>query len=446
MLIPAAVARCMEALEQAGFEAYCVGGCVRDRLLGQEPHDFDLCASATPEEMKTLFHDQNLVLAGEKHGTVGVVTAGGVVEITTFRTEGAYRDNRHPDWVKFVDSVESDLARRDYTVNAMAYSPTRGFADPFGGRGDLESKMLRAVGDPVTRFQEDSLRILRGVRFAVKYGLTVDPATEDAMKSQSHLMDNLAEERIFDELCTLLPLVSAEALCRFAPILGAVIPELQPMIGFDQHSPHHAYDLFTHTAHVTAGVSADLTLRWAALLHDTGKVATFTRDATGRGHFYGHAQKSAEIADGVFRRLKAPTALREQAVLLIGQHMALLTPDKKLLRRRVSRLGWDTLDKLLLLQEADMGGKGTGVTEERDVFPEIRAILAEIRAENACLTVKDLAVNGNDLLALGYQGKSIGEALNALLEGVLDETLPNERQALLDRARRGIGNDGISSE
>ena len=184
-----------------------------------------------------------------------------MVEITTFRTEGAYRDNRHPDWVKFVDSVESDLARRDYTVNAMAYSPTRGFADPFDGRVDLESKVLRAVGDPVTRFQEDSLRILRGVRFAVKYGLTVDPATEDAMESQAQLMDNLAEERVFDELCKLLPLVSAEDLCRFAPILGAVIPELQPMIGFDQHSPHHAYDLLTHTAHVTAGVSADLTLR-----------------------------------------------------------------------------------------------------------------------------------------------------------------------------------------
>jgi tRNA nucleotidyltransferase (CCA-adding enzyme) len=369
-----------------------------------------------------------------------------VVEITTFRTEGAYRDNRHPDWVKFVDSVESDLSRRDYTVNAMAYSPTRGFADPFGGRGDLEAKVLRAVGDPVTRFQEDSLRILRGVRFAVKYGLSVDPATEDAMESQAHLMENLAEERIFDELCKLLPLVSAEDLCRFAPILGAVIPELQPMIGFDQHSPHHAYDLFTHTAHVTAGVSADLTLRWAALLHDTGKVAAFTRDESGRGHFYGHAQKSAEIADGVLRRLKAPTALREQAVLLIGQHMTSLTPDKKLLRRRVSRLGWDTLDALLTLQEADMGGKGTGITEEGDVFPEIRAVLAEIRAENACLTVKDLAVNGNDLLALGYRGKAIGETLNALLEGVLDETLPNERQALLDRAGQEIKNDGIPSE
>lgn len=287
MKLPSYVLECLNALEAAGYPAYVVGGCVRDACLGLQPHDYDICTAAVPQQTEAVFAGKKLVLAGEKHGTVGVVTAGGVVEITTFRTEGAYRDNRHPDWVKFVDSVESDLARRDYTVNAMAYSPTRGFADPFGGRGDLESKVLRAVGDPVTRFQEDSLRILRGVRFAVKYGLTVDPATEDAMESQAQLMDNLAEERVFDELCKLLPLVSAEDLCRFAPILGAVIPELQPMIGFDQHSPHHAYDLFTHTAHVTAGVSANLTLRWAALLHDTGKVATFTRDATGRGHFYG---------------------------------------------------------------------------------------------------------------------------------------------------------------
>ena len=436
----------LKTIEGWGYRAYLVGGCVRDSLLGLAPHDWDLCTAARPEQVMELFGEKQCIPTGLQHGTVTVKRDGRLYEITTFRTEGAYRDNRHPDWVKFVDSVESDLARRDYTVNAMAYSPARGFADPFGGRVDLESKVLRAVGDPVTRFQEDSLRILRGVRFAVKYGLSVDPATESAMKSQAQLMDNLAEERVFDELCKLLPLVSAEDLCRFAPILGAVIPELQPMIGFDQHSPHHAYDLFTHTAHVTAGVSADLTLRWAALLHDTGKVATFTRDATGRGHFYGHAQKSAEIADGVFRRLKAPTALREQAVLLIGQHMALLTPDKKLLRRRISRLGWDTLDKLLLLQEADMGGKGTGEAEELDVFPKIRAVLAEIRAENACLTVKDLAVNGNDLLALGYQGKAIGETLNALLEGVLDETLPNERQALLDRAKQRVANDGISSE
>ena len=224
MKLPSYVLECLNALEAAGYPAYVVGGCVRDACLGLQPHDYDICTAAVPQQTEAVFAGKKLVLAGEKHGTVGVVTAGGVVEITTFRTEGAYRDNRHPDWVKFVDSVESDLARRDYTVNAMAYSPTRGFADPFGGRGDLESKVLRAVGDPVTRFQEDSLRILRGVRFAVKYGLTVDPATEDAMESQAQLMDNLAEERVFDELCKLLPLVSAEDLCRFAPILGAVIP------------------------------------------------------------------------------------------------------------------------------------------------------------------------------------------------------------------------------
>ena len=435
MKLPGFVLACLDALEKAGYPAYVVGGCVRDACLGLQPHDYDICTAALPEQTETVFAGFPLVLAGKKHGTVGVVTEMGVVEITTFRTEGAYRDNRHPDWVKFVSSVEGDLARRDYTVNAMAYSPIRGFADPFGGRADLKNRVLRAVGDPETRFREDSLRILRGIRFAVKYGLEVDPATEAAMENQAQLMDNLARERVLDELCKLLPLVTADALCRFAPILAAVIPELKPMIGFDQHSPHHAYDLFTHTALVTAGVPGDLTLRWAALLHDTGKIPTFTRDETGRGHFYGHAQKSAEIADVVLRRLKAPTALREQAVLLIGQHMTKLTPDKKLLRRRVSRLGWETIESLLILQESDMGSKGTGVPEEMEQFGQLRAILEEIRAEDACLTVKDLAVNGNDLLSLGYQGKAVGEMLNALLEQVLDEALPNERDALLEYAK-----------
>lgn len=435
MKLPGFVLACLDALEKAGYPAYVVGGCVRDACLGLQPHDYDICTAALPEQTETVFAGYPLVLTGKKHGTVGVVTEMGVVEITTFRTEGAYRDNRHPDWVKFVSSVEGDLARRDYTVNAMAYSPIRGFADPFGGRADLKNRVLRAVGDPETRFREDSLRILRGVRFAVKYGLNVDPATEAAMENQAQLMDNLARERVFDELCKLLPLVTADDLRRFAPILAAVIPELKPMIGFDQHSPHHAYDLFTHTALVTAGVPGDLTLRWAALLHDTGKIPTFTRDETGRGHFYGHAQKSAEIADVVLRRLKAPTALREQAVLLIGQHMTKLTPDKKLLRRRVSRLGWETIESLLILQESDMGSKGTGVPEEMEQFGQLRAILEEIRAEDACLTVKDLAVNGNDLLTLGYQGKAVGEMLNALLEQVLDEALPNERDALLEYAK-----------
>lgn len=436
MNLPQYVTQCLDALEKAGYASYVVGGCVRDACLGLTPHDYDLCTAALPEQTEAVFAEKRLVLAGKKHGTVGVVTDCGVVEITTFRTEGDYRDNRHPEWVRFVPEVEQDLARRDYTVNAMAYSPKRGLADPFGGRADLRAKALRAVGDPEQRFQEDSLRILRGVRFAVRFGFSVEEETEQAMSSQAELMDNLARERVFNELCKLLPLVNAEDLCRFAPILAAVIPELRPMIGFDQHSPHHAYDLFTHVAHVVEAVPGDLTLRWAALLHDVGKVPTFTRDATGRGHFYGHAQVGAEMADGILRRLKAPSALREQAVTLIGGHMTRLEPNRKTLRRQLGRLGWDTMDKLLSLQEADMGSKGTGNPEELEQFAQVRGLLAEIKAENACLRVTDLAVNGRDLMAMGYTGKAIGDCLNALLERVLDETLPNERQALLQAAER----------
>ena len=432
MVLPAYILECLEALEAAGFAAYAVGGCVRDACLGLTPHDYDLCTSALPEQTEAVFADKQLVLAGKKHGTVGVVTDFGVVEITTFRTEGTYRDNRHPDWVEFVPNIEADLARRDFTVNAMAYSPKRGFADPFGGREDLKSKVLQAVGDPEKRFQEDSLRILRGARFAVRYGLTVEETTMRAMLQQRHLMDNLARERVFEELCKLIILVDVENMQRFAPLLAAVIPELEPLIGFDQRSPHHAYDLYTHVAHVVAGVPKDLTLRWAALLHDIGKFPTFTQDATGRGHFYGHAPKGAEMADTVLRRLKAPTVLRERVVLLIEKHMTRLTPDKKLLRRWIGRWGWETVEQMLCLQEADMGSKGTGKSEEMNIFPQIRTVLEEIRAENACLTLKGLAVNGHDLMQLGLSGKAIGQTLNALLEQVIEENLPNEKDALLN--------------
>ena len=431
MELPVFVQNCIDALENAGFAAYAVGGCVRDACLGRTPQDYDLCTSALPQQTKQVFSYNRLVLAGEKHGTGTVLTEGGPVEITTFRTEGGYRDNRHPDWVKFVPEVEGDLARRDFTVNAMAYSPRRGFADPFGGRHDLKNHILRAVGDPVTRFQEDSLRILRGVRFAARYGLTPEEKTMEAMLSQAHLMENLARERVYEELCKLFLAAKAEDLTRFAPILGAVIPELAPMIGFDQHSPHHAYDLFPHTAHVVQGVPEELPLRWAALLHDTGKVVTFTRDATGRGHFYGHAKESARIADGVLRRLKAPTALREEAVALIEGHMTRLQPERKFLRRQVSRLGFPMVYAELSLQEADMASKGTAEDDGQELFRQVRQILEKLQAEDACLSLRDLAVKGNDLMALGLQGKEIGETLNSLLEQVVSENLPNEKEALL---------------
>lgn len=431
MELPGYVLDCLERLEDAGFRAWAVGGCVRDACLGRTPQDYDLCTDALPEQTQTVFADWSLVLSGVKHGTVGVVTSGGVVEITTLRAEGDYRDGRHPQWVRFVPELREDLLRRDFTINAMAWNPREGLFDPFGGQEDLERGILRAVGDPERRFREDALRILRGVRFAARFGLTVEENTLAAMEALAPLMDSLSRERVFGELCALLPGITAEELIRFAPVITGAIPELKDMVGFDQHSPHHAYDLYTHTAHVVGAVPGDLKLRWAALLHDVGKISTFTLDETGRGHFYSHAAMSAEAADEILRRLKAPTALRERVTILIRHHMTRLEEDKKLLKRRVRALGWDTMEELLQLQEADMRSKGTGEPQDFDQFRRIRVLLEEIRAENACLTLKDLAVNGQDMLALGLKGPQIGKTLNALLDAVLEERLPNDREALL---------------
>ena len=431
MVLPENILYCLNTLERSGCEAWVVGGCVRDALLGRTPKDYEICTRALPEQTRAVFAGHQLILAGEKHGTVGVVVEGQTVEITTYRTEGTYADSRHPDWVSFVGAIDQDLARRDFTVNAMAWSPNRGLRDPFGGRADLETKTLRAVGEPEQRFREDALRILRGIRFCAAYGLEPEEKTLGAMFSQRSLMDRLARERVYDELCGFLPCAGLEDLQRFAPILAQAIPELAPMIGFDQHSPHHAYDLYTHVAHVTAGVSRDLTVRWAALLHDIGKIPTFTRDETGRGHFYGHAPTGAKMAREVLLRLKAPGAMVQTVPTLIANHMLRLDPDRKQLRRQIRRLGFDAVEKLLDLQEADMTSKGTGEEEGRNFFPQIRALLMQIRAEEDVLAVKDLAVNGNDLLALGLRGKQIGQALDIVLGAVIDERLENEKEAEL---------------
>ena len=438
MYLPSYVKTCIDALEEAGFAAYAVGGCVRDSLLGLKPADYDLCTAALPDQTEAVFRNYKLVLAGKKHGTVGVVTGGGVVEITTFRTEGAYLDNRHPEWVEFVEDVTGDLARRDFTVNAMAYSPTRGFADPFGGQEDLKNHLLRAVGDAATRFREDSLRILRGARFAAKYRLVPDPETERAMFALRDLMENLARERVFDELCKLITYSTTEDLLRFSPIIIAVIPELAPCVGFDQHNPHHAYDIFGHTARVVEGVPRDLPLRWAALLHDVGKPGSFTQEENGRGHFYGHPKISAQMADAILRRLKAPTALREDVVFLCDRHMVTLEADRRLLRRRLSQYGEARTKMLLALQRSDLIGTGTRTAEEAAYYDDVEAILNALLAEDRCFQIRDLAVNGNDLMALGLKGKAIGQTLQNLLNLVIEEQVLNDRDALLMVAQQSL--------
>ena len=435
MTLPEQIARCLQMLESAGYAAYLVGGCVRDDLMGIPPQDFDLCTAALPEQTAAVFAGIPQDLTGIRHGTVKLLMEGMEVEITTFRREGSYQDNCHPDWVEFVPDIREDLARRDFTVNAIAYSPSLGYVDPFGGRADLQSGILRCVGEPKKRFREDALRILRGMRFAARFGFLPEPATLDAMIGLAPLTDALARERVYQELSGFLLKADVPNLLRFAPILAQVIPELSPTLGFLQHSPHHAYDVFTHTAHVTAAVAPVLSLRWAALLHDIGKVPCFSQDENGRGHFKGHAQVSAQMADAVLHRLHAPTQLRETAVWLIDHHMTVLQPEEALLRRSLSRYGRERLELLLCLQEADMKGKGTREHENSQRYPRLREILSQLDAQEGRLTLKSLKINGNDLIALGMTGRQIGDCLNRLLEQVLSGSLENEKSALIQAAK-----------
>ena len=441
MQLPEYILAAMTALEHAGFAAYCVGGCVRDSLLGLTPQDYDLCTNALPAQIRQVFSGFQLVLAGEKHGTVTVVTPDGPVEITTFRTEGGYTDTRHPDWVRFVPTVEEDLSRRDFTVNAMAYSPTRGFADPFGGRDDLAAGILRCVGVPEKRFTEDALRILRGIRFSVRYGLEIEPQTKEAMLRLNPLLDNLARERVLDELCKLLPRAQAKNLLEFAPIFCRIFPELEACRGFDQHTRHHVWDVYTHTAYVVQATPPDPGLRLAAMLHDIGKPVSFRLDEEGAGHFPDHAAVGAEMADAALRRLRASNALRIQVVDLIARHMTPLEPDPRILRRRLSRYGAEATMQMLALQEADFAGKGTG--QQTTVFCQTAELLRQLLAEDSCLGIRDLAIHGRELLALGFpEGPALGQCLNYLLEQVLAERLPNEKNALLEAASR-FGQENI---
>ena len=428
MYIPSPVMELMDRLEGRGFECWAVGGCVRDHLMGIAPHDYDCCTAATPEEMLEIFADRQLVLAGLKHGTVGVVTDFGVVEITTFRTEGGYADSRHPDWVKFVRNLKEDLARRDFTVNAMAYSPRRGLSDPFGGQEDLKRGLLRAVGDPVRRFREDALRILRGLRFAARFGFRIEEETFKAMHTEIAGLDALARERVMTELEGFLNAATARDLINAGEILCRCIPELSPTVGFDQKNPHHDHDIFTHTALVLERVPREPALRFAALLHDIGKPGSFSVDEMGVGHFLGHAALGAELADEILHRLKASNALREEVLFLIKHHMDRWPRDEKAARRCLSRYGLPKMERLTLLQMADFGGDAGD--PELEEWLELLRTISQREGE---LTLKTLAVSGRDLMALGMApGPALGQTLNALLARVLAGELPNERQALLD--------------
>lgn len=433
MVIPPEVLALIQGLEGRGYQAWVVGGCVRDDFLGLTPHDWDICTDATPQETAACFSEYPLILAGEKHGTVGVVTSGGPVEITTFRREGDYADGRHPGWVQFTRTVEADLARRDFTINAMAYSPSRGLADPFGGRRDLEAGILRTVGRPEDRFREDGLRILRGVRFAARLSLQPEAETLGAMTGLASGLANQARERVYSELCGFLPWAKAGDLITFAPVVTAALPALAPCLGFAQHNPHHIYDVYTHTAHVVDNAPPRLPVRWAALLHDVAKPACFTTDGQGVGHFWGHGKQGGEMARRILAELRAPRMIQEQVATLVAYHGLTreLSGSDRGIARLLRKLGEPAVWDLLALDIADDSGKGT--PPDVAPFQQFRQRLTDILAAEPCLDRRQLAVGGQELMALA-QGPALGRLLNRLLEEVGDGVLENSKPALLARA------------
>ena len=433
--LPAHAARAIEQLEGAGFETWAVGGCVRDSLRGAAPHDWDLCTAARPEQMKAVFAGERVLETGLKHGTLTLLTDGGPLEITTFRADGGYSDGRHPDAVRFVGSVEDDLARRDFTVGAMAWHPARGLCDPYGGLDDLQDGILRAVGDPDARFTEDGLRILRAVRFASQLGFAVEPQTAAAMRRQLGRLDCVAAERVREELTrTLCGRFVQRALLSYRDVLAAVLPELVPMFDCAQQNPHHLYDVWEHSVRAVGQVPAVPALRWAMLLHDCGKPACKTIDEKGVGHFYGHPKVSREIAERIVQRLRFSGAESARILLLVEQHDRPLGENDKLVRRRLSQIGEARFRDLLAIKKGDAVGQGTHPEDVAWLYG-MEQCLDRVLAADACFSLRQLAVNGDDMLALGLSGPAVGAMLHDLLRAVIDEQADNTRGALLALAR-----------
>ncbi|MBR5888528.1 MAG: CCA tRNA nucleotidyltransferase [Akkermansia sp.] len=437
ILIPSHALTVVERLERYGYEAYVVGGCVRDSLLGRNPKDWDVCTNALPEEVLRVFKRFHVIKTGLQHGTVTVMVDKQPVEVTTFRIDGAYTDNRHPDSVNFVSRVEEDLARRDFTINAMAYNPTRGLVDAFDGQADLKAGVIRCVGEPDARFNEDGLRILRALRFAARYNFGIETETAFSIHRNRHLLENVSVERIFTELKGILIGEGVLGMMQaFPDVFAVIIPELAPTIGFEQHNPHHCYDVWTHTAHAVQAAPADEVIRLALLLHDIAKPATFTRGEDGKGHFYGHGTKGAELARSIMRHLKSDIATLDKVVTLVREHDNTLPTTAPGMRRCIGRLGLEPLQHLLAIKQADMDAQSTHERPKKQaVLREARLLLEDVLEGTPAYSVGDLALAGRDLIAMGLKpGPAMGSILKTLLAEVQDEMLSNTREALEPRA------------
>lgn len=441
--IPADIRFILDSISEKGFESYLVGGSVRDCLSGRTPSDFDIATDALPETVSEIFKGYTyLTERGFRHGTVGVTVGSFAAEITTYRSDGVYTDNRHPETVRFSSRLEEDVMRRDFTVNAMAYSPRFGFKDLVGGLKDLENGIIRCVGEPESRFEEDSLRILRALRFSSVLGFTVDSETSEAIFAKAHLLKNVSAERIFAEFSKLICGKNAESvLLEYRNVFEIIIPEISPMFDFEQRTPYHKYDVYTHSVHaVSFSNEKDLVLRLTAFFHDIGKPSCFFSDENGIGHFYGHAKKSTEIAEDCLMRLKCPADLKQNVLALIKYHDLQIENEANRIKRLLGKLGEEQFFRLLNFQRADNSAQSETVAYRRQKFDLIESTARKILAEKACFSLADMKINGTDLIGIGMkEGKKIGTVLNLLLNDVIDNIIPNDREELMRRALKYKG-------
>lgn len=427
----------VEKLSDCGFEAYIVGGCVRDYLMGIKPGDIDITTNARPEQIKEVFKDFKVIETGIKHGTVSVLVNGNQFEVTTFRIDSEYSDNRHPDSVTFTSNIKEDLSRRDFTMNAIAYNEQEGFVDPFCGMEDIKNGVIRCVGEPDKRFKEDALRILRALRFSSVTGFVVEENTRKALFRNKNLLKNISAERIYQEVTKLLCGDNVKrVLVEYVDILGVVVPELLPMKGFEQRNPYHAYDVLTHTAIVVASIDKKPVLRFAALFHDVGKPHTFSLGDDNMGHFFGHARLSTQMAVDTLKRLKADRETIGKVEKLVKYHDTPIEIDDVVIKRRLNKLGKDDFFDLIKLMRADNMGQSPNLIIRQKEFDLIEEKAHDILNRQECFSLKDLNINGNDIMELGVkEGKEVGRILNSLLELVITRNVENTKEELVKSAK-----------
>lgn len=437
--IPGDAKRIIYYLQSAGYCAYVVGGCVRDSVLGNVPHDWDICTSAMPDTMCEILRRNcvKTIDTGLQHGTITACMKDGNYEITTFRVDGEYSDNRRPDRVRFVGDLIEDLSRRDFTINAMAYGDALGLIDPWNGSYDIHAKLIRCVGHPDDRFREDGLRIMRALRFAATYGFKIEEKTAAAIHRNKELLKNISAERIQSELTKMLCGKGVlDILLEYKDVMTVIIPELEPCIGFKQNNPYHIYDVYDHIAHAVANYKGSIvSIKMALLLHDIGKPECYTENETG-GHFYGHSVPSMRIAKDILERLRFDNKTKQEVVDLVLYHDADIYPGTRSVKRWLNKIGYEMLDKLINIKGADNGAHSEMAQIARPQrFWEIHRIAAEIMNEQQCFQIKDLAVNGHDVMSLGVEsGPEVGKILNYLLNKVLNEEIENEHEVLMNEA------------